>query len=47
MRSLWHKFDVTWIWWWMAIYRGSFTALAAYLASSVAAGAAALVRESK
>jgi hypothetical protein len=47
MRSLWEKLDVSWIWWWLAIYRGSLSMLAAYLASTVAAATAAAVRQSK
>jgi hypothetical protein len=40
VRSLWEKADLNWVWTWMAIYGGSLSVLAAYLASTFAAAAA-------
>ena len=48
MRGFWDKFDVSWVWWWLAIYRGSLSMLAAYLFSTLASAAsAALVKEAR
>ena len=40
MRSLWEKTNLNWVWTWMAIYGGSLSVLAAYVASTAAAAAA-------
>jgi hypothetical protein len=40
VRSLWEKANLNWIWTWLAVYSGSLSMLAAYLASTFAAAAA-------
>jgi hypothetical protein len=40
VRSLWEKTNVNWIWTWMAVFGGSLSMLAAYVASMITAAAA-------
>jgi hypothetical protein len=40
VRSLWEKANLNWVWTWMAVYGGSLSILAAYLAATLAAAAA-------
>jgi hypothetical protein len=44
VRSLWEKANLNWVWSWMAVYNGSLSILAAYLASTFAAAAAEEIR---
>ena len=47
MRSLWEKTNLNWVWTWIAIYGGSLSVLAAYVASTIAAAASEIAREPK
>jgi hypothetical protein len=47
VRSLWEKTNLNWVWSWLAVYNGSLSMLAAYVASTVAAAAAAVAKDSK
>jgi hypothetical protein len=47
VRSLWEKTNLNWVWTWMAIYGGSLSVLAAYVASTIAAATAEVVKETK
>jgi hypothetical protein len=47
VRSLWEKANLNWVWTWMAIYGGSLSVLAAYVASTIAAATAEVVKETK
>jgi hypothetical protein len=44
VRSLWEKANLNWVWTWMAVYGGSLSVLAAYLASTITAAAASEIR---
>ena len=37
--------NVVWLWWWVTLYGGSFTVLAAYLASVITSGALQMNRD--
>jgi hypothetical protein len=46
LRSLWEKANLNWVWTWMAVYGGSLSILAAYVASTITATAAQTLSES-
>ncbi|MBZ5627904.1 MAG: hypothetical protein LAO06_03465 [Acidobacteriia bacterium] len=47
MRSFWEKTNLNWVWTWMAIYGGSLSVLAIYIASTVAAATAEVAKETR
>jgi hypothetical protein len=47
VRSLWEKTNLNWVWTWMAVYGGSLSVLAAYVASTIAAATAQAAKEPK
>jgi hypothetical protein len=44
VRGLWEKTNLNWVWTWMAVYGGSLSMLAAYLASTFAVAATEEIR---